>query len=106
MKNKMMSDTTFEVSACYGLQPVSLQQQNPQFGRVPEGSWTDAVNSVMGESQILDSSRESVGHKLQVVVVGKEVAHLGLTLQGSLIQLIALQLIMVQDEPAQIGSVG
>lgn len=36
----------------------------------------------------------------------RSAAHLGVVLQGGRVQLIALQLIVVQDEPAQIAHVG
>ena len=39
-------------------------------------------------------------------MVGKQVAQLGLVLQADLVQLVILQLVVVQDEPAQPSNVG
>lgn len=39
-------------------------------------------------------------------MVGKQVAQPGLVLQDGLVQLVALQLVVVQDEPAQPSNVG
>lgn len=48
--------TTFEVSLCDGLQPVSLQQQQRQVVQVLESSGADAADLVVGQSQLLESS--------------------------------------------------
>lgn len=91
---------TFEVSFCDSLQPVSLQQQQRQVAQVLESSGADAADLVVGQSQLLESSWQSAGDRSQVVVVGKKIRKLGLILQGGLDQLVALQLVVVQDEPA------
>lgn len=73
---------------------------------VLESSRADATDLVVSKSQLFKSSWQSTGHRFQVVVVGKEVAQLGLVLQGSLVQFATLQLVVVQDEPSEISNAG
>lgn len=98
---------TFEVSLCDGLQLVSLQQQQRQIVQILKRRGADAADLVVGQSQLLESRWQKAGHRAQVVVVGKQVVQLGLLLQqGGLVQLVALQFVVVQDEPAQPSNVG
>lgn len=97
---------TFEVSLGDGLQPVALQQQQRQVVQVLESSRADGVDLVVCQPQLPESSWQSTGNRAQVIVVGKKITQLGLVLQCGQVQLVALQLVVVQDEPPQPRDVG
>lgn len=65
-----------------------------------ESSWVDAADTVVGQSQLSEPGWQSTGHRGQLVTIGEEVPQLGLVLQAGLLQLVALQLVVVYDEPA------
>lgn len=58
-------------------------------GHLPEASWTDAADSILGSVQLLGPSRPGVRNRFQLRVDGSEAACLGLVLQGGVLQLIA-----------------
>lgn len=59
---RMSRHSTFEVSLCDGLQSVSLQQQQRQVVQVLESHGANAADVIVGQSQLLQSSRESGGN--------------------------------------------
>lgn len=66
-----------------------------------ESSRADAADPVVSQPQLPEARWKTAGHCAQLVVVGKQIAELSLVLQSGLIQVVILQLVVVQDEPAQ-----
>lgn len=71
-----------------------------------ERSWVDAADAVVGQAQLSEPGWQSTGHRGQPVPVGEEVPQLGLVLQAGPLQLVALQLVVIYDEPAETRDVG
>lgn len=102
----MTHNATSEASPGDGLQPVSLQQQHRQVVQPVEGADTDGADVIVGQAELQQPGGKRPRHRPQVVVVGEKVAESREVVQGGPLQLDTLQLVVVQDEPAQIGEFG
>lgn len=105
-RQEVTHNATSEASPDDGLQPVSLQQQHRQVVQPVEGADADAADAVVGQAELQQPGGKRPGHRPQVVVVGEQIAESREVVQGGPLQLNTLQLVVVQDEPAQVGEVG
>lgn len=105
-RQEMTHSATSEASLGDGLQPVSLQQQQRQVAQPVEGADTDAADVVVGQAELQQPGGKRPGHRPQLVVVGEKVAESREVVQGGPLQFHTLQLVVVQDEPAQVGELG
>lgn len=71
-----------------------------------EGVGTDTADVVVGQAELQQTGGKRRRDRPQVVVVGEKVAESREVVHGGSLQLHTLQLVVVQDEPAQIGEVG